>query len=180
MRQKSTLIALGVLILLLSAGLIYIMCSNTVSQSPVPVSPSPSQVITQAQDLPTTALTNPMITQQTTLTPRPTTPTSGANIKVFSPRANDKVGSRFTVTGEARVFENVFQTRVTNAATNEVLFDKHAMADAKDTGQYGPFSVIVDLASANLRSGDTLLLEVFQYSAKDGYEVDKVSIPLAY
>ena len=53
------------------------------------------------------------------------------------------------------------------------------MANAPDTGQFGPFNVPVTL-SGNLQSNDHLTLEVFQYSAKDGSEIDKVVIPLIY
>jgi hypothetical protein len=52
------------------------------------------------------------------------------------------------------------------------------MANAPDAGQFGPFSENITISSNNVRTGDALLLEVFQFSAKDGSEVDKVSIPL--
>lgn len=100
------------------------------------------------------------------------------NIIVSSPQQNEQVGKTFIVTGEARVFENTFQVRLTNPTTQEILFNEPAMADAKDVGLYGPFSVPVDLSAANLQPGQELLLEVFQFSAKDGTEVDKVSVPL--
>jgi hypothetical protein len=102
------------------------------------------------------------------------------NISVFSPRANDKVGASFAVTGEARVFENQFHMRVTNSATKEVLFDESENSNASDVGQFGKFSVPINLDNSNLRQGDKLLLEVFQFSAKDGSEVDKVSVPLVF
>jgi hypothetical protein len=144
----------------------------------VDTTPTPTESVEQPTVTPVQISTTP---GEVSPEPSPTTTqTNEPNIKVFSPRANDKVGTTFTVKGQARVFENQFRIRVANSATKEVLFDKGVMSDAQDAGQFGNFSQDIDLSSANLRSGDTLLLEVFDNSAKDGSEIDKVSVPLKF
>lgn len=111
----------------------------------------------------------------------PTSPAQQeANIIVTSPTMNATVGSHFSVTGQARVFENTFQVRVTNTTTKAVVFNKTAATDAKDAGLFGNFSVPVTLSTTATKSGDKLLVEVFQFSAKDGSEVDKVTRTVIY
>lgn len=108
---------------------------------------------------------------------------SEANIIVTSPAANQTVGKSFAVTGRARVFENVFQIRVRHDATGSILYSQAAYANAPDAGQYGNFSVQVTLPqktpqNIEVKKGDRITVEVFQFSAKDGSEIDKVVLPL--
>lgn len=95
------------------------------------------------------------------------------NIRVFSPADGSGVsGSSFTVTGEARTFENVVSWRVTDIIEGGSA-EGSVTADAPDIGQFGPFSIEVP----NVGFDSTLLrVEIFQYSARDGAEIDMVTI----
>jgi hypothetical protein len=112
------------------------------------------------------------------LSPKPSmqpTKNPNANITVSSPVTNQTVSGSFTISGQARVFENVVSIRVTDQTTGKVLTQTTAYASAPDVGQFGPFALRFDIPDT-VRSKDTLLVEVYQASPKDGSEVDKVSI----
>ncbi len=120
-------------------------------------------------------------TSQPNTTPSPSTstdpsPSASANIILKSPQNGAEVGKQFTISGFARVFENVLQVRVKNNRTNAIYVNQNIMANSPDTGQFGDFTYNVNLTNqTDLRMGDPLLVEAFQYSAKDGSEIDKVS-----
>lgn len=98
------------------------------------------------------------------------------NIIVFLPQPNYAVGLPLVINGEARVFENAFNYRLKDS-DGTVLIEKSAMANAPDIGQYGPFEISVNYPAPK---GTTGTLEVFDYSAKDGSEIDKVIIPVRF
>jgi hypothetical protein len=100
-------------------------------------------------------------------------PASSQNIEVLTPRSGDNVKSGFAVKGNARVFENVVSIRLVDSQGN-VLFENYTEANSPDTGQFGPFEMMINYESDYTEG----TLEVFQYSAKDGSEIDKVSVPL--
>lgn len=99
-----------------------------------------------------------------------------ANIIVAEPVAGDVVGLPLVITGQARVFENVFQYRVRDDA-GVVLAEGHAMADAPDIGTFGPFTLSLNYDEPTTSTG---LVEVFSYSARDGSEENMVSIPVSF
>lgn len=96
-----------------------------------------------------------------------------ANIKLQAPKAGDTVGSQFVIKGQARVFENQLNFRVRNAK-GQSLIEGTMAAKAPDTGQFGPFEVTV----SSLSKGKTTV-EVFDRSAKDGSEIDKVTVQVS-
>lgn len=100
------------------------------------------------------------------------------NIIVFSPQVNEIVGGTLTAQGIARVFENQFNVRI--VANGKKAFEKGVMANSPDAGLYGPYETKINIASLGLTDGDTFSLEVFDYSAKDGSEIDKVVVSLKY
>lgn len=104
-----------------------------------------------------------------------TASTSG-NIVVYEPDANEPVGLPMVITGKARVFENQFAYRLTDGNGTE-LVEGIATADAPDIGQFGEFTITANYAEPTTATGT---LEVFQYSAMDGSEVDKVTIPVTF
>jgi hypothetical protein len=120
----------------------------------------------------------------TPLVPSPTptpVPASSANITVYSPSANDRINQTIQVIGKARVFENVVSIRLKQRITGHVLFSGTSTTDAQQMGTYGAFTYTAQLPEDfSLKSGDPLLLEVFQLSAKDGSENDKIIIPLKF
>lgn len=103
--------------------------------------------------------------------------TSSDNIKVTTPKPGGKVIPGFMVTGEARVFESQFNWRLTTKS-GELLGQGDVMADpAIDNNEFGTFEFGVLYPPTDEATG---ILEVFDYSAKDGSEIDKVSIPVTF
>jgi len=102
-------------------------------------------------------------------------PAASNNIEVLSPRGGDSVKSGFAVKGNARVFENVVSIRLSDSEGNS-LVETTTNTNAPDAGQFGPFEKMLTFQT----NSDTGTLEVFQYSAKDGSEIDKVTIPLLF
>ncbi len=96
------------------------------------------------------------------------------NIIVYAPRMNERIGTPVVVEGEARVFENVVNYRLVDANGKE-LAEGFTSADAPDIGQFGAFRGELNYASNVDQKGT---VEIFWYSAKDGSEVDKVTIPV--
>ncbi|MFA6171478.1 MAG: Gmad2 immunoglobulin-like domain-containing protein [Patescibacteria group bacterium] len=98
------------------------------------------------------------------------------NIIVSLPLPGDSIGNPVTIKGEARVFENTFNYRVKDSAGN-ILAEKTAMASAPDAGQYGDFEITIRYSVPKTDNG---VIEVFDYSAKDGSVIDLVSIPVVF
>jgi hypothetical protein len=86
------------------------------------------------------------------------------------------------VTGEARVFENQFSWRLTTNS-GELLGQGDVTALVpSDADEYGPIEFVpfefgVMFPAPKESSG---ILEVFDFAAKDGSEIDKVRIPLKF
>jgi len=104
-----------------------------------------------------------------------TTPSASKNIEVLSPRGGDSVKSGFAIKGNARVFENVVSIRLLDSEGN-ILVQTSTTADAPEIGQFGPFEKMLNFQTNNAAG----TLEVYQVSAKDGSEIDKVTIPLIF
>lgn len=102
-------------------------------------------------------------------------PSSSLNIEVLSPRSGDNITSGFVVKGNARTFESNVAIRLSDSAGN-LLTETFTLANAPDAGQFGPFEKELIFQT----DSETGTLEVFQYSAKDGSEIDKVTIPLLF
>ncbi|MFO0702393.1 MAG: Gmad2 immunoglobulin-like domain-containing protein [Candidatus Andersenbacteria bacterium] len=107
---------------------------------------------------------------------RPPVTTESENIRVTAPAPYANVTSPLTVQGQARVFENVVNLRLLDANGN-VLVETTTMAHSPDVGQFGSFSIDLPFVHATDTSGS---LEVFTISAKDGSEVDKVTLPVTF
>lgn len=99
------------------------------------------------------------------------------NMKVYSPAPHQQVTRPLIIVGEGRTFENAFSFRLVDAFTDRVLAEGHDMLNAPDTGQFGPFSVVLDYP-ATAAGRDEAFLEVFEYSAKDGSIVNNVRFPV--
>jgi hypothetical protein len=109
--------------------------------------------------------------------PSPTEHESEVNITVDAPVAHDEIASPFILTGQARVFENVLNYRLTTAS-GIILSEGSLIADSPDIGKFGQYRETVTFAVPKLeRDG---LLEVFSLSAKDGSEINMVSVPVRF
>lgn len=107
-------------------------------------------------------------------------PSANANIIVTSPQPGATVGFPLIITGKARAFENTFSYRVRESSVfseGAILYESNAMTDAPDAGILGDFSLSVNYPAPDTNSG---VVEVFEYSAKDGEEINKVSVPIAF
>jgi len=109
-------------------------------------------------------------------TPTPT-PTNQPNITVFSPTRGEEVILPFVVLGQARVFENMLSVRLKEKDSGKVIFWSPVYANAPDAGQFGLFEQTIDYLTIK-PAGEDVILEAYDNSAKDGSEIDLVSIPL--
>lgn len=106
----------------------------------------------------------------------PIVSTENAAISVTEPEPNKKVGNPLIIRGEARVFENTVSLRVRDE-NGDVLAEAFTNAAAPDIGEFGEFEISLIYKSPR---GTVGTVEVFENSAKDGSEINKVSIPIRF
>ena len=109
------------------------------------------------------------------LTPTPSAQ-SQAQIIVTEPAIYDTVSDPIVVTGRAIAFESTIAWRLRGADGKE-LAKGSAMTNAPDVGQYGDFVIRISIP-VSTKSGTILTVDVFESSAKDGSEINKVSVPV--
>lgn len=102
--------------------------------------------------------------------------TESNNIKVIAPVPNEEITSPLVIKGEARTFEQAYAYRLSDES-GAMIVEGFGTAHATDIGIFGPFESTLTFTKPQSRKG---MLEVFQYSAKDGTEIDKVSIPVVF
>ena len=105
----------------------------------------------------------------------PSSVPSNLNITVVSPKPNDAVQFPIIISGQARVFENQLNYRITDEK-GKVLSQGNTTANAPDAGQFGPYTITI--SSLGDVTNGKIIIEAFDYSAKDGSEIDKVTIPV--
>jgi hypothetical protein len=98
------------------------------------------------------------------------------NIIVSQPTNQAEIGLPALIKGEARVFENTFSYRIKDAQ-GKILMENNAMTNASDAGQYGQFEISANYPQPETNNGT---IEVFEYSAKDGSEINKMTIPVVF
>ena len=98
------------------------------------------------------------------------------NIAIESPLPGSKVFGYLDIRGQARVFENQLNIRLRDAVSGETLKEDNIMALAPEVGTFGPWSYELNLNG--IREGKRLLIEAFDYSAKDGSIENLVSVPV--
>ncbi|MEK7583549.1 MAG: Gmad2 immunoglobulin-like domain-containing protein [Patescibacteria group bacterium] len=145
------IILTAIILLAVLAGVVILLDNVRVQTSPTP---SPTVTATATPDLGTTG-----------------------NIRVFSPQPDDEVGLPLVIKGEARTFEAAFSYRIKNSK-GTVLVEGHSMTTGtEDPPAYRPFDVTVNYPDPKTASGS---VEVFEYSAKDGSEINKVIVPVRF
>lgn len=118
----------------------------------------------------------------TNTTPNSTAPatspsaTGTVNITVSSPKSGETVGRPFTVRGTARTFEQSVSFRL-KQADGKVLVEDFTTATAPDLGMFGPYEKTLNYPRPTQQNG---ILEVFENSAKDGSEINKVTVPVKF
>lgn len=108
-------------------------------------------------------------------TVEPISPVEESNIVVFLPKGNAILSSPFDVEGKARVFENVVSIRLKDKA-GKILFQGTTDAQSPDAGEFGLFQAEIEYATSQTEG----ILEVFESSAKDGADINKVTIPVKF
>lgn len=95
--------------------------------------------------------------------------------RIDQPRALDLVGDPVLIGGIGTGFEAVLQYRISEGH-DEVT--GHFMVGG-GTGEHGQFQLQVDVSGAAFTL-DRLFVEVFEFSAADGSEINKVTVPVIY
>jgi len=102
--------------------------------------------------------------------------TESDNIRVTAPVANGKISNPVYVQGEARVFENVVELRLSDS-DGTVLAQTFTTTRAADIGLFGPFDISLAYQDPQ---GTVGTLEVFWTSPATGTEIDVVTIPVKF
>ncbi len=145
------IILTAIILLVVLAGIVILMDNVKVQTSPTP---------------------SPLVSA----TPTPELGTTG-NIHVFTPQPDDEVGLPLVIKGEARTFEAAFSYRIKNSV-GKVLVEGHSMTTGTaDLPAFRPFEVTVNYPDPKTASGS---VEVFEFSAKDGSEINKVIVPVRF
>lgn len=82
---------------------------------------------------------------------------------------------KYTVTGEARVFEAVMNYAVTDGH-RYLLKKTHNLKEGAPV--WSPFTLNIELPASQLPANGTLTIEIFEYSAKDGSQANLIILPL--
>ena len=98
------------------------------------------------------------------------------NISVQTPQPNALVKSPLIVSGMERTFEQNVVLRLRDGKGVE-LIKTFTTGTAPDLGIHGPYRAELKFETPKTKTGT---LEVFQGSAKDGSEIDKVIIPVRF
>lgn len=136
------------------------------------VTPTPTLILTAPPTTSPTLSPTPLITP--TVTPSTTVVwTDPAQaIEVFSPVADSLYHSPIVVNGFSQTFEGSVNLRLTDY-TGQVLAERHTQGGSVDGFAF--FDSYLRFTVSEMISGT---VEVFTVSAKDGSEIDKVTIPV--
>lgn len=99
-----------------------------------------------------------------------------ANIVVDEPKLNNEIGLPLIIKGQARVFENQLSFRLLDE-DGSLLVEGIMTALSPDIGLFGAYSVSVSYPKPK---GERGVVEVFNYSARDGSEENKVIVPVRF
>jgi hypothetical protein len=111
-----------------------------------------------------------------TVSPAPTQ-NPNANIIVLEPKPQTILRVPFFLQGKARVFENQLNYRILDE-DGSVLTEGNITASGGEVGQLNPFETkITYLPPPNGKKG---MVEVFDYSPKDGAQIDTVRVRVRF
>lgn len=109
-----------------------------------------------------------------TQNPDSESPVKEANITVEAPEAGDTVSNPIYIKGQARVFEQVVSWRIRDSRGEELIHG-FTMSTAPDLGIFGAYEAWLPVPATE---DSNITLEVFESSAKDGSDINLVSVPL--
>jgi hypothetical protein len=95
---------------------------------------------------------------------------------VDAPREGQSVSNTVTVSGRAIAFESTVNIRICDSDGNE-LKETNTMTDAPDAGRFGEFNIDMFFDAPKTATGT---VQVFEYSARDGSEINKVIVPVDF
>lgn len=98
------------------------------------------------------------------------------NIRVYVPSYGGIVGLPLVIAGDARTFENDVQWRLRDADGTE-LARGFTTALGGGLGEFGTFTIRSSYLEPKSPQGT---VEVFSHSAKDGSEIDQVTLPVTF
>ena len=101
-------------------------------------------------------------------------PAKNDSIKVISPKINESIKSPVQISGQAAIFEAQFNARIKDDS-GLILAETQLRTEEGQT--MSPFSAKIKYKKPTRSKG---VVEVFDISAKDGSEIDKVSIPVIF
>lgn len=96
------------------------------------------------------------------------------SIKVTSPKMNERIKSPVQVSGQAAIFEAEFNVRIKD---NSGLILTETQIMTKEGQTMSPFSSKIKYKKPSRSEG---IVEIFDISAKDGSEINKISIPVTF
>lgn len=170
--NKAPVIAVSVIVLVLAVFFIVRASNAPGTQAVAPQEKSVQNVPSQTPPIVASASVKP-----SGIVAGDEVPTSeSGNIMVSSPKTNSTIGNSVTISGSARVFENVVSYRVLDGK-GIVLAEGTTIATPPDIGQLGPFSVTPTWSTPKTITGT---IEVFSTSAKDGSVINLVKIPVGF
>lgn len=82
---------------------------------------------------------------------------------------------KYTVTGEARIFEAVMNYAISDG--HSYLLEKNYMLN-EGAPAWSAFSLEIVIPQDELPVNGTLMIELFEYSAKDGSQINLLQVPL--
>lgn len=103
-------------------------------------------------------------------------PEFNQEIKVSYPKKNDAIGLPLTITGEAKVFEDVFGYRLLNA-NGKKLLEGFGETAAGDADKLKSFSLTVNYPDPETEKGT---LELIEFAVVGGKEESKIEIPVRF
>lgn len=97
------------------------------------------------------------------------------SITVSTPAANQVITSPVLISGKAVAFEGQFNIRIKDG-NGVILYNANTMG-ASSYGDPQPFSAKIVYNTPTAKNGT---IEVFEFSAKDGSEINKVTVPVSF
>lgn len=101
-------------------------------------------------------------------------PTGNRSVRVLSPKVGAAIKSPVIISGRASLLETTLQARIKDAS-GLVLAQTKIMTTEEKT--MSPFSVSVKYKKPTRSKGT---IEVYSRSAKDGLEINKITIPVVF
>jgi hypothetical protein len=149
--------------------------ANSTTENESVTNNNTSANITNTSNNTTNNATNSNTTTNTTPT-KGTSSTSG-NITVTTPAANATIQKTFTVSGFAKVFENVVQILVKDSK-GVVLLETYVNTDAADVGKTGTFKKTLTLEKDPTTKKGTI--QFFTSDAATGAQDDLISVSVNF